>query len=139
MLARPLQPAILALAAYFAWSTGSPTEGKEPNPSLQGLFCNTQEQIDETLKHVDLGLSPRAAAELLNKSEIVCTYVDRLYYVVKHPIKVGAHRGRLSVFKYEAILTGVIVGDNFRAVFPEVRIFFITPEPLVEISLGQRT
>lgn len=75
MLARPLQPAILALAAYFAWSTGSPTEGKEPNPSLQGLFCNTQEQIDETLKHVDLGLSPRAAAELLNKSEIVCTYI----------------------------------------------------------------
>ena len=139
MLARPLQSATLVLVTCFALSTGSPTEGKELSPSLQGLFCNTQEQIDETLKHIDLGLSPRAAAELSNKGEIGCTYVDRLFYVVKHPIKVGAHRGRLSVFKYEAILTGVIVGGNFRAVSPEVQIFFITPEPLVEVSLGQRT
>jgi hypothetical protein len=136
---RLIRPGILLIAACLALATGSRTEAKDPNFPLRGLFCNAQEQINEALAHVDRGLSPKAAAELSNEHEIVCNYVDLLYYVVNHPIKVGVHRGRLSVVKYEAILTGVIVGGLLRPVSPTMRIFFVTPEPLAEMSLEQRT
>jgi hypothetical protein len=125
--------------ACLALATSSPTEAKDPNFPLQGLFCNTQEQIDETLAHVDRGLAPKAAVELTNGHEVVCNHVDLLHYVVSHPIKVGAHHGRLSVVKYEAVLTGVLVGGFLRPVSPPTRIFFVTPEPLAEISLEQRS
>jgi hypothetical protein len=136
---RLIRPGTLSIAACLALATGSPTEAKDPNFPLQGLFCNTEEQIDETLDHVDHGLSPKSAVELSNEHQVVCTYVDLLYYVVSNPIKVGMHHGRLSVVKYEAVLTGVIVGGLLRPVSPPTRIFFVTPEPLAEISLEQRS
>jgi hypothetical protein len=136
---RLIRHGTLSVAACLALATGSPTDAKDSSLPLQGLFCNTQEQIDETLAYVDRGLSPKTAVELSNEHEVVCNYVDLLYYVVSHPIKVGAHHGRLSVVKYEAVLTGVIVGGLLRPVSPSVRVFFVTPEPLAEISLEQRS
>jgi hypothetical protein len=134
---RLIQPQSLSMVACLALTTVSPAEAKDF--PLQGLFCNTLEQIDETLAHVDRGLSLKTATELSNKREVVCNYVDLIYYAVSHPIKVGAHRGRLSAIKYEAVLTGVIVGGLLRPVSPAMRIYFITPEPLAEISLERRS
>jgi len=136
---RLIRPQSLSMVACLALTTVSPAEAKDPNFPLQGLFCNTHEQIDETLAHIDRGLSPETAAELLNEREVVCNYVDLIYYVVSQPIKVGAHYGRLSVIKYEAVLTGVIVGGLLRPVSPTMRIYFITPEPLAELSLNKRS
>jgi len=136
---RLIRPGTLSIAACLALATGSPTDAEDSSFPLQGLFCNTQQQIDETLAYVDRGLSPKTAVELSNEHEVVCNYVDLLYYVVSHPIKVGAHYGRLSVVKYEAVLTGVIVGGLLRPVSPSAQIFFVTPEPLPEISLEQRS
>ena len=139
MLNRPMQTVVLSIAACLALAPASPTLAKDQNFPLQGLFCNTLEQIDATLAHIDRGLTPRYAAELSNEHEMVCNYVDLLYYVVKHPIEVEAHRGRMSAVKYEAVLTGVIVGGLLRPISPSKRIFFITPEPLAEISLEKRS
>jgi hypothetical protein len=133
-----IRPQILSMVACLALTTVSPTEAKHRNIPLQGLFCNTQAQIDQTLAHIDRGLSLKTAAELSNEREVVCNYVDFVYYVVSHPIEVGAHYGRLSVIKYEAALTGVIVGGLLRPVSPTMRIYFITPEPLDELSLDKR-
>ena len=136
---RPIRPQTLSMVACLALATVSPAEAKDPHFPLQGLFCNTQEQIDETLAHVDRGLSLKIAAELANGREVVCNYVDRIHYVVSHPMEVGAHHGRLSVIKYEAVLTGVIVGGLLRPVSPTTRIYFITPEALAEVSLEKRS
>jgi hypothetical protein len=130
---------VVSTAAWLAIAMGSAANANEPSLKLQGLFCNTQQQIDDALTHIDHGLSPRAAAHVMNKDQIICTYVDRLQYVVTHPIRIGAHRGRLSLVKYEADLTGVIVGDQLRPIVPTLRIFFITPEPLAEASLEERS
>jgi len=136
---RLIRPQGLSMVACLALTTVSPAEAKDPNFPLQGLFCNTQEQIDETLAHFDRGLSLKTAAELSNEREVVCNYVDLVYYVVSHPIEIGTHYGRLSVIKYEAVLTGVIVGGRLRPVSPTTRIYFITPEPLAEASLEKRS
>jgi hypothetical protein len=126
---------VLCLTAIL----GGGTEAKDAGLPLQGMFCNTLEQIDEALAHVDRGLLPSLAVELTNRHAIACSYIDRLFFVVRDPVWLGQHRGRLSVEKYEAILTGVIVGERFRPVSPPMSIFFATPTPLAETSLGQRT
>lgn len=125
----------LCLTSIF----GDGTEAKDLGLPLQGMFCNTLEQINEALAHVDRGLSPSLAVALTNRHAIVCSYVDRLFFVVRDPVGLGQYRGRLSVEKYEAILTGVIVGERFRPLSPPISIFFVTPAPLAETSLGQRT
>lgn len=41
-------------------------------------------------------VAPRAAAELTNDEEIVCTYVDLLHYIVERPRIIGKSRPSLS-------------------------------------------
>jgi hypothetical protein len=40
---------------------------------LQGLFCNTEAQIDQALADIAAGVSPRRAADLANRGAVVCT------------------------------------------------------------------
>jgi hypothetical protein len=116
--------AVLALAAQ-----GSASAEKQTH-QLQGLFCNTEDQLDEALGHIGRNVSPRAAAELTNDEAIVCTYVDLLQYVIERPLVIGEIPGIVPLIKYQATLTGVVVGGAIRAVSPPVGIFFVAPERL---------
>jgi hypothetical protein len=118
------------LVAALALACAAPAAGQELR--LQGLFCNAEDQLDRALARMSHGLDPRLAAELENREAVVCTWVDRLHYLVRHPVKVGA-------VKYEASLTGVVVGGAVRPVSPPVRMFFATPEPIAAAAVERRT
>ena len=104
----------------------------EPELRLQGLFCNGEDQLDRALARIGRGLDPRLAAELENRDGVACTWVDRLHYLVRHPVRVGS-------VQYEASLTGVVVGGAVRPVSPPVRVFFATPEPIAAATVERRT
>jgi hypothetical protein len=117
-------------ALALAVASGGPAAGQELR--LQGLFCNTKAQLDRALARMGSGLDPHLAAEIENRDAVSCTYVDRLHYLVRHPVRVGA-------VKYEASLTGVVVGGEVRPVSPPARIFFATPEPIAAAAVERRT
>jgi hypothetical protein len=107
--------------------------------ALQGIFCNTSDQLDLVLANFESGLSLKEAVDFSDEKEIGCTYVDLLHFVVRSPVRTGTHHGRLSMAKFEALLTGVVVGDALRPISPPVKVFFVTKEPLNETSLERRT
>ncbi len=81
--------AVFLAFAPFGASAGSRTH------TLQGLFCNTADQIDEALAHMRRGVSPRAAVALTNQATVACTFVDLLHYVVERPAVIAElRRGR---------------------------------------------
>jgi hypothetical protein len=98
------------------------------NHVLHGLFCNTEAQIDETLAHMALNLTPQAAVELTNEKMIACVFADRVHYMITRPFIIGEIKSDVSLLKYQATLVGVLVGENVRPVEPPVQIFFVTPE-----------
>jgi hypothetical protein len=122
---------VLLSALGVAVACGAaPAAGQELR--LQGLFCNAEDQLDRALARIGGGLDPRLAAELENRDAVACTWVDRLHYLVRHPVRVGAVR-------YEATLTGVVVGGAVRPVSPPVRVFFATHEPVAAAAVERRT
>ena len=127
-----LATCVHALAAEGPSHPASPEIRPEPGAGLavQGLFCNSAEQIDETVTHMRKGLSPRAAVELVNRDAVVCTFVDLLRYIVDRPVVIKEIPGSFPLFKYEGTLVGVVVGGAVRPVTPPVQIFFAIPERL---------
>lgn len=119
-------------ATLLGFATFAPSEGwaEDRTHSLQGLFCNSAEQIDEALTHMRRGLSPRAAVELTNRDAVVCTFADLLHYVVDRPVVVKELGGSIPMFKYRGTLIAVVVGRAKRPVTPPVQIFFAIPERL---------
>lgn len=100
------------------------------NHVLRGLFCNTEAQIDETLAHMALNLTPQAAVEMTNEKMIACVLADKVHYMIARPFIIGEIKSDFSLIKYQATLVGVLVGGNIRPVEPPVQIFFATPERL---------
>ena len=129
---------VLGSIAILAFAHGGKVQAKTSMPALQGLFCNSAEQIDDALAHIRGGLSPRAAVELVNRGEVVCTFVDLLRYVVEGPVVIQEIRGTFPLFKYEGSLVAVIVGGVVRPVTPPVRVFFAIPERLGDAPLEGR-
>jgi hypothetical protein len=127
-------------ATLLGFVAFAPGEGlaEDRTHSLQGLFCNAAEQIDEALTHMRRGLSPRAAVELTNRDAVVCTFVDLLHYVVDRPVVIKEIRGSLPLFKYQGTLVAVVVGGAKRLVTPPVQIFFAIPERLAGAPLEGR-
>jgi hypothetical protein len=121
---------VVASIAFATFSSGGGVWAKTRTHSLQGLFCNAAEQIDEALMHMRSGLSPRAAVELINRDAVVCTFVDMLHYVVDRPVVIQKIRGPFPLFKYEGTLVAVVVGSTVRPVTPPVHIYFAIPEEL---------
>ncbi len=109
----------------------------EDNHFLQGLFCNTEAQIDEALKDIAVGASPLRAAALANRDEVVCTYIDRIMYVIVDPVTLGDPA--LPLIKFRGTLVGVRVGDALRPVNPEIEIFFLTTQQIGEAPIERRT
>ncbi len=123
--------ALPTLALAVLLGVGGPARAGDGAFGLQGLFCNSEAQIDGTLAHIRQGLSPYSAVEFANRGEVVCTYVDRLRYVVERPVDIGRTGSSFAPVKYRATLVGVWVGDNLRPVAPPVEIFFVTPGRIV--------
>jgi hypothetical protein len=128
----------VASIAFLTFANGGKVLAETPKRALQGLFCNTAEQIDDALTHMRGGLSPRAAVGLVNRDAVVCTFVDVLRYVVDRPVVIQEIRGAFPLFKYEGTLVAVIVGGVARPVTPPVHIFFAIPERLGEAPLEGR-
>jgi hypothetical protein len=127
------------VTACLALTLLTPATAEERGARLQGLFCNTEAQIDAALAHIGQGRTPRAAGGLVNSGGAVCTYVDRLHYVVDRPMEIGENRSIAPLVKYRGMLVGVTVGDRLRPVIPPVEIFFITPERLADVAIERRT
>jgi hypothetical protein len=131
---RPLPASALALAASLACGPSAPAHADEPALHLQGLFCNAEAQVEAALANIARGWSPAAAAERLNRDAVVCTYVDRLHFVVADPVIVGA-----VPQVYRGTLVAVVVGARSRPVSPPVEIFFVTPQRVRSATLERRT
>lgn len=104
---------------------------------LKGLFCNTEAQIDQARADIAAGLPPRLAADRANRDAVVCTYVDRIEYLIARPVALG-HLAPPLV-KYRGALVGVLVGDALRPVSPEVELFFLTPKQVAGAATERRT
>ena len=112
--------------------------GKEREYSLQGVFCNTEDQIDKAVAYMAMHHAPRAAVELVNGGGVVCNYVDLIHYVVESPLMVGAVSGSVRLFKYEATLKAISVGGVAREVSPPAQIFFVTPLAISGVPIAER-
>jgi hypothetical protein len=104
---------------------------------LQGLFCNTEAQIDQALAGISAGVTPTRAAELANHDGVVCTHVDRIEYLIVRPAALG--NPVLPLVKYRGVLVGVLVGDTLRPVTPEVELYFLTPRQITGAVIERRT
>lgn len=129
---------VVTAMAFLAFASTNRVLAEDRTHRLQGLFCNTDEKIDETLAHIRRGLSPRAAVETTNADAVVCTYVDLLQYVVVRPALTKEIRGSFPLFKYEGTLIAVAVGDTVRPMTPPVHIFFAIAERLADVPLAGR-
>ncbi len=120
----------LFFIALIAVALGANAQAKQGH-ILHGLFCNTEAQIDETLAHMALNLTPQAAVELTNEKIIACVLADKVQYMIIRPFIIGEINRGISFIKYQATLVGVLVGERIRPVEPPVQIFFVTSERLI--------
>jgi len=105
-------------------------------PRFQGLFCNTEAQIDQALADISAGVSARQAADRANREAVVCTYVDRIEYLIARPVALGGTA--LPLVKYRGALVGVSVGGDLRPVTPEAELYFLTPVKVVGAAIERR-
>jgi len=127
--------ALLGLATLLA----PPALADDRPLMLQGLFCNTERQLEGALASFARLGSFAAAAEVANVDEIACTYVDALHYLVEAPVEVAGRPGAAVLPRYRARLVAVIAGDRLRPVSPPVELYFITPEPLAGAPVERRS
>ena len=102
---------------------------------IQGLFCNSEAQLDETLTHIGRNVPPRAAIAIVNKDAVVCNHVDQIEYALIRVVNIGRVRGLVPLVKYRGTLVGVVVGQRLRPVEPPVTVFFVAPDRLTAISV----
>ena len=124
----------LFLVALIAVAFGANAQAKQGHV-LHGLFCNTEAQIDESLAHMSLNLTPKEAVELTNEKMIVCVLADKVQYMIIRPFIIGEINRGTALIKYQATLVGVLVGENIRPVEPPVQIFFVTTERLTGVAV----
>jgi hypothetical protein len=128
---------LLSLATFAAAFAAAGSALASEAQRLQGLFCNTEAQIDQARADIALGVSPRRAADRANRDGVVCTYVDRIEYLIARPVALGDPA--LPLVKYRGALVGVMVGDALRPVTPEVELHFLTPQYVAGAATERRT
>lgn len=115
-----------AIAGCIAMLLSGPAVAEEAGIRLQGVFCNTEGQIDAALHAMGEGLSPGAAVETVNRDAVHCTHADLLEFVVDRPVAVGV---RAPFVKHRGRLVGVVVGGRLMRVSPPAEVYFVTPDP----------
>jgi hypothetical protein len=106
--------------------------------SLRGRFCSTEAQIDRTVARMGRGIPPSLAVEIEYEKAVACVHVDRLRYLVREPLRLGATRSFVPTVKCRGTLVGVLVGGAPRPVAPAVPIFFVTPDTIDEAPVEER-
>jgi hypothetical protein len=103
----------------------------EQTRALHGLFCNTETQARDVLKHFRSSMSLQGAVAIINEGAVNCVVADKIQYIVSHPLLIDtvAQNG-LTLTIYEASLVGVLIGGNTRPVAPPVRTFFVLDKRL---------
>jgi len=104
---------------------------------LQGLFCNTEAQIDQAVADIAAGMSPHRTVDVANRDAVVCTYVDQIEYLIVRPVAIGD--AALPLVKYRGTLVGVKVGVALRPVTPEAELYFLTPQEIADAVIERRT
>ncbi len=132
MIRRLLSPASVA-AALAAGGSALADEAKW----LQGLFCNTEAQIDQALAAIAAGVSPRRAADLANRYAVVCTYVDRIEYLIARPVALGD--AALPLVNYRARWSRYCSATPFRPVTPDAELYFLTPRQVAVAAVERGT
>jgi hypothetical protein len=130
---RRFLPLATVAAALAAGGSALASEAQR----IQGLFCNTEAQIDQARADIAAGVSPRRAADRANRDAVVCNYVDRIEYLIARPVSFGDPA--LPLVKYRGALVGVMVGDALRPVTPEVELYFLTPQQVAGATTERRT
>jgi hypothetical protein len=128
--------ALAAALAAAALAAAAPASAQDPRP-LQGLFCNTEAQIDRALADIAAGLSPGRAADRANREAVVCTHVDRRHFMIAAPVVLGDDA--VPLVKHRGALVGVLVGGNLRPVTPAADLYFLTPGELPGAVVERRT
>ena len=127
------------LLGFLAATTSSPAALADDRPlRLQGLFCNTEAQLDAALASFVRLRSFAAAAEIANVDEVACTYVDALHYLIEAPAEI-AGGGGLVLPRYRGRLVGVLAGGRLRPVSPPVEVHFVTPGRLAGAVVEHRS
>lgn len=112
----------------------------EPSSALRGLFCNSRDQLNDTIDRLSTVSSLETSVSITNREEVVCTFAYAISYVVAHPAVIDrrSHEGKLLAI-YEAQLIGVQVGDNLRPISPALKIFFVPMDRLPDTAVEVRS
>ena len=107
----------------------------EQTRALHGLFCNTEAQARDVLKHYGSNRSLYAAVANINEGAINCVVADSIQYVVSQPLIIDTiTQNGLTLTVYEASLVGILVGGNTRPVAPPMRTFFVLDKRLSGVA-----
>ena len=125
---------LVVLAFLPCWQASAGTR-----QVLRGLFCNTEKQIDDTVKLLRLDVTLEAAVAVANNAKVECVLAKDIEFAVLDPVAIGeiGYLG-LQFTKYEGSLVGVMVGVNLRPVEPPVRTFFVGVELLISAAKQSR-
>jgi hypothetical protein len=129
-------PRSVAAAALLLLSSAAPL--RADGLLLQGIFCNSERQLDAVIAAMDAGVPPSVAVDRLNRDAILCTYIDLLHFALDRPVALS-DEGVGRPVKHRAMLTGVLAGDRLRAVAPPVEVFFVTPDRLTGVAVERRS
>ena len=103
----------------------------EQTRALHGLFCNTEAQARDVLKHYSSNMSLHAAVANINQGAVNCVVADRIQYVVSQPLIIDTIiQNGFTFTVYEARLVGILIGRNTRPVAPPMRMYFVLDKRL---------
>jgi hypothetical protein len=126
---------IIAVAIFLYTPISQAAEGRH---LLQGVFCNSQGQLEQTLTNPRWESNPKLAVELANIDGVVCTFIDRLHYVVLYPSIIGRPQGGDGPIMYSGILVAVLASGQMRPVDPPARVFFAPGSQLHDLAAEGR-
>lgn len=103
---------------------------------INGLFCNTRAEVEETLALVGRKLTISAAVAIANRDRIACVHATQIRYMVTAPIIIGRNRqSGAPLDLYQATLVGVLVGGEPRPIEPAMPIYFVTTDRLPDADI----
>ncbi len=108
--------------------SGVTARASERTQQLQGIFCNSEAQVESVLSLITAGAPAASAVAIVNTATVNCTLVDLLQYVVSDVVQIGWGDGPSRQVRFRANLIGVVVGDRLRSVSPPAVVYFVSRE-----------
>ncbi len=103
----------------------------EQTRALHGLFCNSEAQVRDALKHYGSNMSLHAAVAIINERAVNCVVADSIKYIISQPLIIDTiTQNGFTLTMYEASLVGILIGGNTRPVAPPMRTYFVLDKRL---------